>query len=175
MPRYIRSFVPGGTFFFTVTSENRSSTLLTDEIEMLRRAYKRVKNELPFETIAVCILPDHLHSIWTLPQDDGDYAKRWQQIKRSFSLGLPSASGRSPSKARQREKGIWQRRYWEHQIRDEIDLLRHTDYIHFNPVKHGLVKRVKDWPFSSLFRYVREGGLPEDWAEEPEKEGLFGE
>jgi putative transposase len=175
MSCYIRSFVPGGTFFFTVTLENRSSTMLTDEIETLRRAYKRVKNDLPFDSVAVCVLPDHLHTIWALPQGDGDYSGRWQRLKRLFASGFPPALDRSPSKVRKREKSIWQRRYWEHQIRDEADLLRHVDYIHFNPVKHGLVKRVKDWPFSSFHRYVREDWLPEDWADEPIKEGMFGE
>ena len=109
------------------------------------------------------MLPDHLHTVWRLPEDDADFGVRWSLIKRAFSRGLPAAE-RSASKIAKREKGIWQRRFWEHQIRDEIDLQRHVDYIHFNPVKHGHAKRVVDWPHSSFHTYVERKILPWDWT-----------
>ena len=118
----------------------------------------------PFETIAICILPDHLHAIWQLPQDDADFGFRWGLIKCHFSAGMAANGDRSASKMAKREKGIWQRRFWEHQIRDDLDLERHVDYIHHNPVKHNHVKRVQDWPHSSFHRYVRDGILRLDWG-----------
>jgi putative transposase len=163
MPDYRRANVAGGTFFFTVTLADRDSDLLTKEIERLRRIYADAAKRRPFETIAICILPDHLHAIWSLPADDADFARRWNLIKGGFSRGLP-ATTRSSSKVAKREKGIWQRRYWEHVIRNDADLARHIDYIHFNPVKHGLVTRVAEWPYSSFHRYVKRGDLPVDWG-----------
>jgi len=163
MPNYRRAKVAGGTFFFTVTLIDRDSDLLVREIDRLRRAYIDVSKRRPFETLAICILPDHLHAIWTLPEDDHDFATRWNLIKGGFARGQ-SASSRSPSKIAKREKGVWQRRFWEHVIRDEADLARHIDYIHFNPVKHGLVLSVADWPHSSFHRYVKRGDLPADWG-----------
>jgi putative transposase len=163
MPNYLRARIAGGTFFFTVALADRSSDLLVREIDRLRRVYRHVQAERPFETVAVCILPDYLHAIWTLPADDSDFARRWNLIKGNFSRGLRAAA-RSASKIVKREKGVWQRRYWEHAIRDEADLVRHIDYIHFNPVKHALVPRVRDWPHSSFHRYVERGDLPEDWG-----------
>jgi putative transposase len=164
MSRYRRVKLEGGAFFFTLAIADRSSDLLTREIDRLRRAYKVVQKRLPFETIAICVLPNHLHVLWLLPQGDADFASRWSLFKSGFSRGLPAAQLRSASKIRKREKGIWQRRYWEHTIRDEVDLERHIDYIHFNPVKHGLVSRVADWPHSSFHRYVEQGILPADWG-----------
>ena len=176
MSRYRRAHIPGGTFFFTVTLADRSSDTLTRSVDRLRRIYQTVQRERPFETIAVCILPDHLHAIWSLPEHYTDFAMRWNLIKSGFSRGLPAATSRSASKLDRREKGIWQRRYWEHVIRDEADMARHIDYIHFNPVKHGLVTRVCDWPHSSFHRYVAEGTLPEDWGGDVgEIAGAFGE
>lgn len=175
MSRYRRCVIPGGTFFFTITLADRTSTLLIDEVARLRQAYMDVKHCRPFETVAIAVLPDHLHAIWTLPAEDSDYAIRWQQIKGRFSKGLPPALERTESKTRKREKGIWQRRYWEHQIRDEDDLFRHIDYLHYNPVKHGLVRRVQDWPYSSFHRYVQQGLLPKGWAGTLEEQGGFGE
>jgi len=163
MPYYRRAKVEGGTYFFTVTLADRHSDLLVKEIDRLRRTYRSVADQRPFETIAICILPDHLHAIWTLPEADSDFAQRWSSIKSGFSRGLP-AEPRSGSKRARREKGIWQRRYWEHIIRDDADLIRHIDYIHFNPVKHGLVTRVADWPYSSFHRYVERGDLQVDWG-----------
>ena len=155
MSRYRRSFVCGGTFFFTVRLAEPSSKFLVEHIERLRSAYSKTKEQYPFTTLAYCCLPNHLHVLWRLPEDDDDYATRWQQIKRRFSIGLPANERRSDSKIKKREKGIWQRRYWEHQIRNETDLLHHIDYIHFNPVKHGLVRCAKDWPYSSKVGWAK--------------------
>lgn len=175
MSHYRGSLIAGGTYFFTVTLADRRSSLLTDEVERLRRVYAATTRHLPFETLAICVLPDHLHALWVLPPDDHDYPRRWAQIKAAFSRGLPASHTRTSSKVAKREKGIWQRRYWEHQIRDEQDLERHADYIHFNPVKHGLVSRVQDWPYSSFHRQVREGALPLDWGDGVNDGGDFGE
>ncbi len=163
MSRYRRANIAGGTFFFTLTLADRSSDLLVRNIDRLRAVYRSVQERRLFETIAICILPDHLHAIWSLPPGDADFAMRWSLIKSGFSRGLPAAS-RSRSKTAKREKGIWQRRYWEHVIRDDADLARHVDYIHFNPVKHGLVPRVCDWPHSSFHQFVKRGALPVDWG-----------
>ena len=164
MSHYRRSLTKGATFFFTVTLADRASHLLVDEIERFRLAYRTVHVKHPFETIAICVLPDHLHAIWQLPDGDADFGDRWRMIKRHFSMGLVASPTRSESKARKREKGIWQRRFWEHQIRDDRDLAAHVDYIHFNPVKHGLVARVRDWPHSSFHRFVKAGQLTDDWG-----------
>ena len=146
------------------------------QIELLRRAYASVGERYPFETLAICILPDHLHAIWRLPEHDGDFPLRWNLIKSGFSRGLPSTQSRSLSKITRREKGIWQRRFWEHVIRDDGDLSRHIDYIHFNPVKHGIVSRVCDWPYSSFHRYVARGDLSSDWGGNiRDTVGTFGE
>jgi putative transposase len=164
MSRYRRAHIPGGSFFFTVALEDRSSDALVKHIDLLRRIYAAVQKNRPFETVAICILPDHLHAIWSLPADDADFSARWNIIKGGFSRSLPASPSRSPSKVTRREKGIWQRRYWEHAIRDDADMARHVDYIHFNPVKHGLVAHVCDWPHSSFHRYVERGALPIDWG-----------
>ena len=164
MSGYRRSLAGGGTFFFTVNLANRKSALLIDEIDRLRRAFELVRTRHPFRMVAFCVLPEHMHTVWQLPQDDVQYGLRLGMIKRAFSSGLPSAAGRSASKIAKREKGLWQRRFWEHQIRDETDLQRHVDYIHFNPVKHGLVKQVRDWPHSSFHVHVERGMLRQDWA-----------
>ena len=163
MPNYRRAKYEGGTFFFTVTLAERSSELLVKHIDRLRAAYRSVQECRPFESIATCVLPDHLHAIWSLPINDSDFAMRWNLIKGGFSRGLP-AQDRSSSKITKREKGIWQRRFWEHAIRDDADFARHVDYIHFNPVKHRLVSRVQEWPSSSFHQMVKRGDLPEDWG-----------
>jgi putative transposase len=175
MSRYRRSHVPGATYFFTVTVADRQSSALTDQIDRLRAVYRKVCAARPFETVAICILPNHLHAIWTLPEGDSDYARRRNLIKGGFSRGLQADIELSASKQAKREKGIWQRRYWEHQIRYETDMQRHADYIHFNPVKHGLARRVQDWPLSSFHLYVRRGWLSADWASAPVAESDFGE
>jgi putative transposase len=176
MPKYIRARFKGSVFFFTVVLADRRSNLLVDEIDRFRHSYRAVQQSRPFETIAICVLPDHLHALWAMPESDADFSKRWSLIKSGFSRGLNPAHSRSASKIFKREKGIWQRRYWEHAIRDDADFGRHVDYIHFNPVKHGLVKRVSDWPHSSFHRYVERGLLVADWGGDMrEISGSFGE
>lgn len=155
MSRYRRYQTLGGSFFFTVNLANRQSRLLVEQIALLRSAYGQVQQTHPFETIAICVLPNHLHAIWRLPQNDSDYSWRWSLIKKHCSSALPASPKRSTSKITKREKGIWQRRFWEHQIRDESDLTHHIQYVHFNPVKHGLVQDPKDWPFSSYHRWLK--------------------
>ena len=164
MPNYRRADAAGATYFFTVALANRQSDLLVQEITRLKQAFKQAAIKMPFETIAICVLPEHLHCIWQLPVGDADYPQRWSAIKAQFSRGLSTGETRSASKIAKREKGIWQRRYWEHQIRDELDLQRHVDYIHMNPVKHCMVAQVCDWPYSSFHRYVKEGKLTVDWG-----------
>jgi putative transposase len=176
MSRYRRAKIEGGAFFFTLTLADRRSDVLVRQIDRLRRAYKAVQERRPFETVAICILPDHLHALWLLPDGDADFASRWSLFKSGFSRGLPAGPSRSASKIAKREKGIWQRRYWEHAIRDDADLERHVDYIHYNPVKHGLVSRVCDWPHSTFHRYVQQGLLPVDWGGDAvDMPGRFGE
>ncbi|BCD84985.1 transposase [Pseudomonas solani] len=172
--RYRRSFVPGGTYFFTVNLADRSSGLLTQHIDLLRLAFRQVRARHPFEIPAMVVLPDHLHAIWTLPEGDADFSLRWAQIKGSFSRCVPERGWVSRSRRDKRERGIWQRRFWEHQIRDEQDLARHVDYIHINPVKHGHVRRAVDWPYSSIHRFIRDGRLSADWVCDL-LDGQFGE
>jgi putative transposase len=175
MSQYRRVRVNASSFFFTVVLADRSSTLLVDEIDRLRNVYRTVRERRAFDTGAICILPHHIHAIWAMPEGDTDFSVRWNLIKGGFSRGLEQRP-RSPSKIVKREKGIWQRRYWEHAIRDEADLERHIDYIHFNPVKHGHVTRVSDWQHSSFHRYVERGLLTKDWGGDmKEMAGSFGE
>ncbi len=164
MPQYIRAFVPGGTFFFTVVTLERRLQLLTRHITRLHQAFAAVRAQKPFVMNAVVIMPDHLHCIWTLPTDDADFSSRWQAIKSRFSRALPACEHVSPRRAKKGERGIWQRRFWEHVIRDELDFERHADYIHYNPVKHGHARTVAAWPHSSFHRYVARGLYPLDWA-----------
>ena len=152
MPNYKRNFEPGGTFFFTVNLQNRRSSLLVDEIDALRQAYKKVQSKRPFETIAICILPNHLHCIWDWPEGDTDYPTRWRLIKTAFTKSIQQR-GKTRRKG---EGGIWQKRYWEHTIETEKDLNNCIDYIHFNPVHHGLVEEINDWPYSSWQRHLPE-------------------
>lgn len=176
MSRYRRAQIEGGTFFFTVTLIDRSSDLLIRHIDRLRKIYGSVQQDRPFTTIAICVLPEHLHAIWKLPDGDADFSQRWSLIKSGFSRGLPIERLRSTSQITRRERGLWQRRYWEHAIRNEDDLRRHIDYIHYNPVKHGLVSRATDWPHSSFKNFVARGDLPEDWGGDiGELSGDFGE
>jgi len=180
MSTYRRARILGGSYFFTVTLEDRSSSLLVDQIDALRLAFSSTQNELPFRIDAIVVLPDHLHCIWTLPDGDSDFSSRWQRIKGRFSRACPSGEEITASRARKRERGIWHRRYWEHVLRDERDFATHVDYIHFNPVKHAHVGRAIDWPHSSFHRYVRQGTLPGDWGGEVEPQianaaGGFGE
>jgi putative transposase len=176
MTNYRRNFVPGGSYFFTVNLADRRLRLLTEHIDLLRAAFRYAQARHSFEVAAAVILPDHLHTIWTLPEGDADYALRWRLIKSAFSRGLPNDEQISASRARRAERGIWQRRYWEHTVRDEDDFARHVDYIHFNPVKHGHVGRVLDWPYSTFHLMVRAGVYPRDWAGDNRNDsGSFGE
>jgi putative transposase len=175
MVRYRRNFVPGGTYFFTVTLADRRSTVLIDHVSKLREAFRAARDERPFAIDAIVILPDHLHAVFTLPANDADFSGRWRRIKGHFSSALIDAGVR----LKRRPNGdlaLWQSRFWEHTIRDENDFVRHIDYIHFNPVKHRCVTRVGDWPHSSFHRYVEEGILPHDWAGDTGETGAdFGE
>lgn len=163
MVLYRRNFVPGGTYFFTVTLADRTSSALVDQISTLRTAFRIARQERPFTIEAIVILPDHLHAIWTLPSGDSDFSGRWRRIKAHFTRRLVAA-GVPAERHRNGEYALWQRRFWEHTIRNEIDFERHVDYVHFNPVKHGLVSRVRDWPYSSFHAYVRRGLKLADWA-----------
>ncbi len=164
MANYRRYRLQGGCYFFTVTLADRQGRLLTENIQGLRSAFREVKRAHPFTMEAVVILPDHLHCIWTLPQGDDDFSTRWRQIKAAFSRQLPKTERRSKSRVNKGERGIWQRRFWEHAIRDDLDYQRHVDYIHYNPVKHGYVTRVADWRHSSFHRFVGLGLYPNDWS-----------
>src|SRR5882757_8308734 len=126
MSRYRRARVSGGTFFFTVTIADRRDDLLVRHVDHLRSVYRKVQQRHPFETVAMCVLPDHLHAIWSLPEDEANFSMRWSVLKSAFSRDLEAPAPRSPSKVAKRDKGIWQRRYWEHAIRDENDLARHV-------------------------------------------------
>ncbi|MDD2862610.1 MAG: transposase [Acidiphilium sp.] len=161
---YRRNRVPGGCFFFTVNLYDRRSEMLVRHIDGLRAAVRGAKARAPFHIDAFVVLPDHLHCMWTLPDGDSDFSFRWNAIKIAFSRGVPAGEYRSVSRIGKRERGIWQRRFWEHTIRDDADYAAHVDYIHFNPVKHGLVAGVADWPYSSFHRAVAMGQYPVDWA-----------
>jgi putative transposase len=166
MTNYRRNFVSGGVLFFTVNLAERRLRLLTEHIDLLRTAFRETRLRHPFTIEAVAVLPDHLHAIWTLPEGDADFATRWRLIKSSFSRALPRGERVSISRERKAERGIWQRRYWEHTIRDEADLARHVDYIHFKlqPREARPCDTVRDWPHSSFHRMVRRGIYPDDWA-----------
>ena len=164
MPNYRRAIVPGGCFFFTVNLLQRRQTLLVDHIAALREAVVTTQRSHPFTIDAFVVLPDHLHAVWTLPLDDCDFSTRWRLIKSRFAAALPRQERRSEIRIARRERGIWQRRFWKHLIRDQADYARHVDDCHINPVKDGLVARVGDWPYSSFHRAVRAGVFPPDWA-----------
>jgi putative transposase len=175
MPIYRRAFVPGGSWFFTVNLLERRQTLLVDHVELLRTAVAATRRKYPFDIDAIVILPDHLHAVWTLPPGDADFSTRWRLIKSRFAKALPKQERRSEVRQARGERGIWQRRFWEHLIRDESDYARHIEYCYINPVKHRLVTRVRDWPHSSFRRDVERGIFPVDWAGDAEREGKFGE
>jgi putative transposase len=165
--KYRRAFIPGGSFFFTVVTKGRRPLLASaSSVNVLWGAFRAVRSSRPFTTDAVVVLPDHLHCIWTLPRDDADFATRWRLIKTWFSKhcdpGLRIQTG--PLRTTKREQSLWQHRYWEHAIRDERDFARHVEYIHFNPVKHGLASSAMEWPYSSFRRYVRNGIYPAEWG-----------
>ncbi len=156
MVRYRRNYVSGGTYFFTVTLRDRRADWLVRHVDALRLAFKRVKAKRPFRIDAMVVLPEHLHVVMTLPEDDSDYSGRWRLIKALFARQL-RAEGIDP-------RTVWQSRFWEHTIRDERDLRHHVDYIHFNPVKHGYATTPTDWPYSTIHPYIADGRLPSDWG-----------
>jgi len=176
MSKYRRALVPGGTFFFTVVTHRRQPILTeTCSRQFLRTAFREVQDERPFTIDAIVLLPDHLHCVWSLPPGDADFPTRWRQIKKRFTqqyldAGLPEVAV-SASREHQGDRGVWQRRYYEHLIRDELDLKRCIDYLHLNSVKHRLVERVRDWPWSSFHRFVRLGEYDIDWGGSPELYG----
>ncbi len=180
MPDYRRARVPGGTFFFTVVTYQRRPLLLHEPVRYaLRLAVRETRTRLPFHIDAWVLLPDHLHCVWTLPPGEENYSLRWSLIKQSVSKQCAAAyqDGISLSRSRQNrhEASLWQRRFWEHQIRDEADFARYVDYIHWNPVKHQLVPQAAAWPYTTFHRYVREGVYPADWGMAEELDGEFGE
>jgi putative transposase len=176
MPNYRRVFIPGGSYFFTVNLLDRKSRLLVDQIDSLRDAVRVTKRNYPFEIEAMVILPDHIHAIWTLPSHDRDYPARWRSIKMRCTKSLPATEPRDAVRTLRGERGIWQRRYWEHFIRDERDLNAHIDYCWHNPVKHGHVEKAEDWPFSSFHRDHLENPKSDDFERASvEYAGRFGE
>src|SRR5271154_7105269 len=152
MPEYRRNRVAGGTYFFTVNLLDRNSRLLVTEIDALRDAIRHVRAGAPFHIDGWVVLPEHMHWMWTLPADDANYSARWRDIKKEFLRRIPRGEFRSVAHVRRGERGIWQRRFWEHTIRDDRDYAAHLDYIHFNPVKHGLVAEARSWEYSSFRR-----------------------
>ena len=166
--QYRRAFVPGGSWFFTVVTRDRRPIFASaDAVDVLRDAFRTVRAKHAFATDAIVVLPDHLHCIWTLPPGDADFATRWRLVKTRVAQRLdPALRG---------DGRIWQNRFWEHLLRDEDDFARHVDYIHFNPVKHGLVDRAVDWPHSSFHRYAAAGVFPADWGLSTELDGVGNE
>ena len=181
MPNYRRADTPGATYFFTLVSYQRQKILCDENIRAaLRDAIVTTRTKYPFIIDAMVLMPDHLHAVWTLPEHDNAYSVRWSMVKRLVTQrGCTDESlgpGISASRLKRREGNIWQRRFWEHQVRDQADLNRCLDYLHWNPVKHGHVNRVVDWPYSTFHRFVREGMYPEDWGGRGVDEGRgFGE
>ena len=180
MPNYIRTFSPGGTFFFTVVTYQRRPWLCLEEArEALSHAIKTVRKPRPFIIDAIVLLPDHLHCIWTLPDGDHDFSTRWRLIKMLAAKKCRSISSKFPepvSRIKRKERDLWQRRFWKHTIRDERDFAIHCDYIHYNPVKHELCGFPGEWPYSSFRRYVASGLYEENWGrfKEPLIDGDIG-
>ena len=165
MSNYRRAWCQGGTYFFTVNLlERHQNNLLVRYIDVLRQVVKDVQTRYPFVIHAWVVLPEHMHCVIELPEGDDDFATRWRLINIGLSKAIPKSERIYMVRKQRGERGIWQRRFWEHLIRDERDFAAHVDYVHFNPVKHGWVKRVRDWPYSTFHRYVNQGVLPIDWA-----------
>ncbi|MEO6024875.1 MAG: transposase [Burkholderiales bacterium] len=165
--RYRRATLAGATYFFTVNLAERRGDHLTRHIDLLRDVIHRVKIAHLFHIDAMVVLPDHIHAIWTMPDYDTDYPMRWSLIKAGISRRLGKTERINESRQSKRERGIWQRRYWEHLIRNEHDYAAHFDYIHINPVKHGYVIRAVAWPHSSIHQYVERGMVAADWGLSP--------
>lgn len=169
MPNYRRNFVPGGTFFFTLVTHQRQPFLATELArKCLRQSIQHVRRRHPFVIDGIVLLPDHLHCIFTLPAEDSDYSFRWSRMKAKFSQLYSEQGGTestiTSSREKRGERGFWQRRFYEHTIRDWADFKRCLDYLHVNPLKHHHVERVSDWPWSSFHRYVRLGEYTNDWG-----------
>ena len=164
MPDYRRHRIPGGTYFFTVNLLDRRQAFLVERIDALRNAVRTVRARRAFRIDAWVVLPEHMHAVWTLPPGDSDFSGRWLAIKALFTKSVPRIGTTFARRAGKGECGIWQRRLWEHTIRDDADFRAHLDYVHINPVKHGLVGRVRDWPYSSFHKYVAHGVYAPDWA-----------
>ena len=169
MSNYRRIESPGATYFFTVVTYQRQPILCDPDIRhALREAILQTRRTHSFVIDAWVLLPDHLHCIWTLPQGDADFSTRWSLIKRLTSWHCRSRlhdhDRMTESKRKHRESTLWQRRFWEHQIQDEADFAHHIDYIHYNPVKHGVCQTVREWPFSTFHRLVALGTYPSDWG-----------
>ena len=174
--RYRRSDTTGATYFFTVNLADRGSDVLVRNVDLLRAVMTQVKINHPFAVVAMVVLPEHLHTIWRLPSGDADYPMRWSLIKAGFSRQMNKVGHVRASRETKRERGVWQRRYWEHQIRNERDLAQHVDYIHYNPVKHGWVKRPVEWPHSTLHGYINRKIITPDWgAQSDDEAGAYGE
>lgn len=165
MTNYRRNRIPGGTYFLTINLLDRRSRLLVDHIEIIREATRQVRRARPFHINACVVLPDHMHCLWTLPEQDMDYSTRVRLIKTAVSKAVALDEKRSPSRAAHKERGIWQRRFWEHTIRDDRDYAAHMDYIHFNPVHHGLTDTAAEWPYSTFKSCVARCIYPPDWLE----------
>jgi putative transposase len=168
MSEYRRTYIPGASYFFTIKTLDRRPILIEAPYRIaLRQAIIEVRSKLPFESIAWVLLPDHLHTIWRLPDTDANFSLRWSLIKQRVTrecTGLTRNAPTTESRQRRNEGTIWQRRFWEHVIRDDTDFRNHIDYIHYNPVKHGYVERPVDWPYSTFHQYVRDEVYPIDWA-----------
>lgn len=162
MASYLRMTPPGGTWFFTVRLADRSSDLLVREIDLLRRCVRHCRARHPFDIDEMVVLPNAIHAIWTLPAGDGDFSVRWQTLKSAFSRALPTPARRDPVAERRGEKGIWQRRFWEHCLRDAEDLDAHRHLVWTAPVQAGLVNRPQDWGPSSVHRAIAQGRVPRD-------------
>ena len=160
MSDYRRAIVPGGCLFFTLVTHGRQRLFVDEQnVDRLREGFRHTMRKHPFQIDAIVILRDHLHTLWRLPDDGSDYSLRWRLIKHYLATGVSA-------KANHRgEKQVWQRRFWEHVIRDEDDWRRHVDYIHYNPVKHGYVKRPGDWRWSSFKKMAACGYSPPGWGE----------
>ena len=169
MTEYRRIYTPGVAWFFTVNlAQRKGNYLLISQIDELRNAFRYIKKNYPYCMDAAVVLPDHLHCIWTLPVGDSNYSTRWNLLKGHFSRAVHRGERISISRQKRRERGVWQRRFWEHKIRDQEDFNCHVDYIHWNPVKHGWVKQVVDWPYSSFHGYVARGIYSENWCSDKE-------
>ena len=173
MPNYRRVKTPGATYFFTVVTYERQRILCEPVSRVaLRDAIHNTQSLHPFLINVWVLLPDHLHCLWTLPDGDYDFSKRWGMVKSNFTKRMkqvgwasPTENNQSPSRTRHREAFIWQRRFWEHQIRNQQDFNRHCDYIHYNPVKHGLVDDPKKWEYSTIHRFIEKGLYPSNWGD----------